>query len=587
MCNKFYPYKLKITMKNQTKPTNYAALYTLISVFFFWGFIAASNGVFIPFCKSKFNLTQFQSQLIDSAFYFAYYIGAFLLFLISVFRKKDILNQIGFKTGIVYGLMISVIGAFVMFPALASNNFSYILAALFIIALGFSLQQTAAQPFAISLGDEKTGAHRLNLAGGINSFGTTIGPIIFALALLGTTKLDESLIKELDLSTVQWLYIVVGLSFFIAALLFKFSKKLPDAKNEAQIENEWKATNLLSLITVMLLLVLSYTFYTNTQSYVNNNLVLLLMLLGIFTLIGGLLYAYFSSKRNSRGWGALKFPQLVFGMIAIFAYVGVEVAIQSNLGEYLKFLDFVDYKILYPETSFKMFTEKLAAKETSGYYTSITPMIISLYWGSLMIGRWAGAISVFNLSSIKKRIAFIVVPYLAFLVILFSNIIGAITSENNFPYTVVIPILPYAFVIIIQIIGFFMGQENPAKTLYIFGVFGFLAVITGIFTTGQLSVFAFVSGGLFCSVMWPCIFSLATQGLGKFTSQGSAFLIMMILGGAFIPPLQGIIADMVSIKSSYWVSAVCFLYLAFFAFIVQKILKKQGISSFISENVGH
>ncbi|MDO9260595.1 MAG: MFS transporter, partial [Flavobacteriaceae bacterium] len=214
---------------NSTKPTNYPALYTLIGVFFFWGFIAASNGVFIPFAKSYFSLSQFQSQLIDSAFYFAYYIGAFLLFILSIIGKKDLLNAWGLKNGIVYGLLLSVVGAFVMFPALASGSFGFVLAALFLIALGFSLQQTAAQPFAISLGDESTGSHRLNLAGGINSFGTTIGPIIFALALLGTTKLDESLIKGLNLSTVQWLYVIVGIAFLVAALLFKFSKKLPEA----------------------------------------------------------------------------------------------------------------------------------------------------------------------------------------------------------------------------------------------------------------------------------------------------------------------------------------------------------------------
>jgi FHS family L-fucose permease-like MFS transporter len=77
--------------------------------------------------------------------------------------------------------------------------------------------------------------------------------------------------------------------------------------------------------------------------------------------------------------------------------------------------------------------------------------------------------------------------------------------------------------------------------------------------------------------MWPCIFSLATQGLGKYTSQGSAFLIMMILGGAFIPPLQGKLADMFNIEVSYWVCVVCFAYLTLFAILVKGILKKQNI----------
>ena len=558
---------------NSTKPTNYPALYTLISVFFFWGFIASSNGVFIPFAKSYFNLSQFQSQLIDSAFYFAYYIGAFLLFILSVVGKKDLLNAWGFKNGIVYGLMLSVVGAFMMFPALASNSFAFVLAALFIIALGFSLQQTAAQPFAISLGDESTGSHRLNLAGGINSFGTTIGPIIFALALLGTTKLDESLIKGLNLSTVQWLYVVVGVAFLIAALLFKFSKKLPDAKADATIENESKATAMISFITVVLVIVFAMIFYQNTGEGVDHHskMGLYLILIGMGVLFIGLLLSNSMAQKDATGWGAFKYPQLTLGMLAIFTYVGVEVTIQSNLGEYLKHMDFTNYLGINPETTYAEFNKMLADKTVEGHWAGLTPMLVSLFWGSLMIGRWAGAISAFNLSSKAKKMALILVPYLAFLTILGSNLIAGNSKES------IISLLPYAGVILIQIFGFWLGQDKPTKTLMIFGILGMLAMFTGMFTTGSVAVFAFVSGGLFASVMWPVIFSLALQGLGKFTSQGSAFLIMMILGGAFIPPLQGKIADMFNITVSYWVPLVGFGYLTLFAILVKGILKKQNI----------
>ncbi|MGE5356391.1 MAG: MFS transporter [Deltaproteobacteria bacterium] len=571
------------------KPTNYSALYTLIGVFFFWGFIAASNGVFIPFCKSKFELTQFQSQLIDSAFYFAYYIGAFLLFLFSVIGKKDILNAWGFKNGIVYGLMLSVVGAFLMFPALASNSFAFILGALFVIALGFSLQQTAAQPFAISLGDEKTGAHRLNLAGGINSFGTTIGPVIFALALLGTTRLDESLIRQLSLSTVEKLYIIIGLAFLFAGLMFKFSKKLPDAKLDATIENENKATVLMTVITLILVIVIAMIFakYTGTNIDHQSNQSLYLLIIGIMALVFGLLFANFDAKKNPAGWGAFKYPQLVLGMIGIFVYVGTEVTIQSNLGEYLKHLDFTAFLVSNPQISYQEFNEMLRSQAVRGHWAEMTPMLVSLYWGSLMIGRWAGAISVFNLGSKAKKLAFIIVPYIAFLVVLLANIIGGISVDNKFPVEHIYPILPYALVIIIQIAGFYLGQEKPAKTLLIFGILGALAMLIGMYTTGKVAVFAFVSGGLFCSVMWPCIFSLSTQGLGKYTSQGSAYLIMMILGGAFLPPLQGKIADMFDINISYWVPVIGFIYLALFAFLVKDILKKQGIDTNDIGAAGH
>jgi len=78
--------------------------------------------------------------------------------------------------------------------------------------------------------------------------------------------------------------------------------------------------------------------------------------------------------------------------------------------------------------------------------------------------------------------------------------------------------------------------------------------------------------------MWPAIYNLSLMGLGKYTAQGSSFLVMMILGGGIIPPIQGKMADIIGIHSSYIVSLVCFVYLLIFAFIVVKILKKQNIN---------
>src|SRR3982751_4123181 len=173
-------------MRQPKQPTNSGALATLVIVFFFWGFIAASNSIFIPFCRTHFSLTQFQSQLIGSAFYGAYFIGSLILYLVSSLLGYDILNRIGYKKGIIYGLWISVIGALAIIPSANMNSFPLILVSFFIVALGFSLQQTAAQPFAIALGDPATGSHRLNLAGGVNSLGTTLGPIIVSFFLFGT-----------------------------------------------------------------------------------------------------------------------------------------------------------------------------------------------------------------------------------------------------------------------------------------------------------------------------------------------------------------------------------------------------------------
>src|SRR6201996_2995423 len=120
----------------QNNSKNYgSALYTLITVFFFWGFLAASNGIFIPFCKAHFSLTQFESQLIDFTFYGGYFIGSLILYFASQATRVDILNKLGYKNGIILGLGISALGALCMIPAVATGSFFFILGALFIVAL--------------------------------------------------------------------------------------------------------------------------------------------------------------------------------------------------------------------------------------------------------------------------------------------------------------------------------------------------------------------------------------------------------------------------------------------------------------------
>ena len=532
------------------KPTNYsAALATLVTVFFFWGFIAAGNGVLIPFCKTYFNLDQFQSQLIDFAFYGAYYMGALMLFVVSSLKKTDIMNKWGFKSGIVKGLILSALGAAAMILAVNgadpgdSSAFGFILGALFIVALGFSLQQTAANPFAVALGDPETGSHRLNLAGGINSLGTTVGPLIVGAVLFGTAAKADIAASISDgsitLSSVQFLYVGVGLLFLLSAALFKFSNKLPDATAEANFLGAKKALNTLIAITVILIVVFFFVFrqYSGLAPGAKlddraDHLILILSAIGLLAIVGGLLGANKMAKSNPQGWGAMQYPQLVLGMLAIFTYVGVEVSIGSNLGELLMTKAF----------------GSLGESEVAPF--------ISLYWGGLMIGRWAGAITVFNPSKGLKKILYIVVPYVAFGVILLAIYIADFEVVHLFGFSACVAL---------QILGFFLGKDTPARTLKIFGILGMAAMLLGLLSSGTIAIYAFLSGGLFCSIMWPSIFSLSIKGLGKYTSQGSAFLVMMILGGAIIPPIQGKMADIIGIHESYIICVLCFAYLAFFA----------------------
>jgi len=557
-------------MNNQT--TNKPALTTLVTVFFFWGFFAASNNIFIPFCKTYFNIDQFQSQLVDFAFYGAYYIGALLLFIISSSIKKDVLNIWGYKNGIIYGLLLSALGSITMYLVVngtekgAREVFYLVLIALFIVALGFSLQQTAANPFAIALGDPKTGSNRLNLAGGINSFGTTIGPIVVSYIIFGAAVLsDEEFINkisnnEISLSTIQILYIGIGILFLVSASLFYFSKKLPALKSEITFESANKARNLLIVLTITIIACFGFIFYTYTSDIESNDIFenerLVLLFIALISVILLLYVANKSASKNPNGWGAMKYPQLVLGMLAIFMYVGVEVTVGSNLGELLK--KTIGNSELN-ELGFKAFNDS----QISSY--------ISLYWGGLMIGRWVGAITVFNPSKYLKNILLILVPYVAFGVIIGVNSFKGDFSSNE--------ILFFAVCIAVQIIGFFLAKDNPVRTMKIFSILGIAGMLIGLFTSGNLALFAFLSGGLFCSIMWPCIFTLSIAGLGKYTSQGSAFLIMMILGGAIIPPLQGKLADIesIGIQNSYWIAVACFGYLLFYAFRTKQVLDKQGV----------
>ncbi|HMZ90451.1 MAG TPA: MFS transporter [Chitinophagales bacterium] len=553
--------------------TNYGALSTLVTVFFFWGFIASGNGVFIPFCKHYFHLDQFQSQLIDFAFYFAYYIGALLLFFFSTAGNNDLVAKWGFKKSIIYGLLFSFLGSLAMIAAVNLGGFAAILISLFIVALGFSLQQTAAQPFAISLGDPATGNTRITLGGGINSFGTTIGPIIVGFALFGTAAVSDDMINNLGLGSVTFLYVGIGALFLLCAALFRMSKKVPDGKMESHIEHAHKALTTMMVITAVIFIIFPIVFAsynsadavkveemktalaaipeTDTAAIATANTAIeelnapieqnrmILLSLALISVAGILLFAKSRATKNPNGWGALQYPQLVLGMLAIFTYVGVEVSIQSNLGELL------------------------AQKAFGGYKASETAPFISIYWGSLMIGRWVGSVAVFSMSDARKKLMMIIVPIIAFGVIIGVNSIVGHDMRMFYAYIVCIAV---------QIAGFFLGKDKPARTLLIFSVLGITSMIVGLMTTGNTAIFAFLSGGLFCSIMWPNIFALSLTKLGKYTSQGSSLLIMMILGGGIIPPIQGKIADIIGIHSSYFLPALCFTYLAWFAWRMRNLL---------------
>ena len=462
--------------------SNNSALYTLISVFFFWGFVAASNDILIPVFKKAFDLSQSQSQFVSIAFYISYTVGSLIYMGISLLMKQDLVNKIGYKNGLALGLVISALGTLLFYPAANTSSYPLMLAGLFTVGLGFSLQQTVANPLAIALGPIKTGSQRLTMAGGINNFGTTIGPLIVSFAIFGSTASGST---DISIESVKIPYLILGAAFLILALLLKFSS-LPEHPETIEESNDEKK----------------------------------------------------SSKKS-----ALNYPQLVLGMIAIFLYVGVEVSTASNLPAYME--------------------SKL------GFAIADIAPYISLYWASLMIGRWTGAVEAFTNNMNTQKILRFLAPYLAFGVFLLVN---AIAKHDLAPFYV------YGLIILVLIAADIASKGDPARMLLIFSSLGIFALFIGMFTSGMISVYAFTSVGLFCSTLWPCIFTLAVCGLGKHTSQGSSFLIMMIMGGGIISWLQGTVSESIGIQSSYIVGVFCFAYLAFYGWKVKKILIKQGVN---------
>lgn len=466
-------------MKNlQTK---WAQFVPLVTVFFFWGFVAASNDILIPVFKEAFDLSQSESQLVSLVFYIAYTVGSLIYIGVSKLLKKDLINEIGYKNSLALGLTISAFGTLLFYPAANLGSFTLMLSGLFIVALGFSLQQTVANPLAIALGPIKTGSQRLTLAGGVNNFGTTIGPLIVSFAIFGSATSANT---EMSIESVKIPYLILGAAFLVVAIFLKMSS-LPDKPELSE------------------------------------------------TLVA----------EKSTQTSALKYPQLVLGMIAIFVYVGVEVSTASNLPAYMeKDLGF-------------------AIKDIAPY--------ISLYWASMMIGRWTGAVEAFTDNISFQKILRFIAPYLAF---------GIFLGVNAFAKHDLQPFYVYGIIILILILADMASKGNPARMLLIFSAVGIFALLVGMFTKGMVSVYAFTSVGLFCSTLWPCIFTLAVSGLGKNTSQGSSYLIMMIMGGGIVSWLQGYVSEFIGIQYSYIVGILCFAYLAFYALRATSILKAQGIN---------
>ena len=443
-------------------------------LFFMWGFMNVWNDILIPRLKEAFHLNYFHAMLVQFAFFGAYSIGGLIYYLTSML-SGDPINRIGYKRGVIIGLLISAGGSAFIFPAASLASYPLILGALFIIGLGLAMLQIAANPYVTILGPERTASSRLNLSQGFNSFGTTIGPIIGGWLIF--TVFTRPGAHGAD--SVKFPYLGFAAAYFLLAIFFAF----------AHVPN-----------------------FTNPE-------------------------------HMQRGAGALKYPHTVLGMIAIFMYVGGEISTGSALVNFLG-------------------TERLGSipKEVASGY-------LAFYWGGLMIGRFMGAFALSDMRKSLKHALVVAVPVAAFLVILglplLNRALGLgwdrvdeLCSLSN--------ALHYGVFLAVLLAAFLLSEASAHRMLAVFSVIIIALMLTGIVSSGDKAKWAILCVGLFCSVMWSNIFSLAIEGLGPLKSQASSLLVIAILGGALLPPTQGAVADQWGIQTSFVVPIVAFAYIAFY-----------------------
>jgi FHS family L-fucose permease-like MFS transporter len=224
-----------------TKKNDYLLPFVLVTtLFFLWGIANNLNGILIPHLRKALQLTNMQSTFVDTAVYLAYFLAAI--------PAGIILKKFGYKKGIISGLLVFSVGAFLFIPAANSRNYDVFLLGLFIIGCGLTILETAANPYATKLGEEESATTRLNLAQSFNGLATFIAPIIGTRFILsGTEYSSEQLAVMTEINRTAYLngeaasvklpYMILGIFLLVIAVLF-FVNKLPEFK-----ENEERSSS--------------------------------------------------------------------------------------------------------------------------------------------------------------------------------------------------------------------------------------------------------------------------------------------------------------------------------------------------------
>jgi MFS transporter, FHS family, L-fucose permease len=470
-------------------------LAVVTTLFFMWGFLTCLNDILIPHLQSIFDLNYFKSMLIQFAFF-----GSYFIFSIP---SAKIIDWIGYQRSMVLGLLTMGLGAFLFIPAASVPSYPLFLGALIVLAAGITCLQVAANPYVTVLGKPETASSRLNLTQAFNSLGTFLAPFFGGILILSAAPKAVDEIRAMlpdalqayrlhEAATVKSPYFGLGIVLVVLAIAIA-SFKLPKIEHAQHKVGE---------------------------------------------------------KVNDSIW---RHPNLVFGAIAIFVYVGAEVSIGSFLVKY------------FHEQEIGGLAEKVAAS------------FVSFYWGGAMLGRFIGS----NFLGGAKAKYMWMVTALSIALIFLSYPVG-----NNIPsgYQPGVPNLTWLawllfegrplFILVavaaasIALVATLGGGKATAHTGMLLGICAIstsVLVAISMLSTGQVAMWSIILVGFFNSIMFPSIFTLGVAELGPLTGDGSGIMIMAIVGGAIVPLAQGWIADQIGIHHAFFLPVICYLYILFFA----------------------
>jgi len=470
-------------------------LATVTTLFFMWGFLTCLNDILVPHLKSIFDLNYTKVMLIQFAFFGAYFIFSL--------PSAKIIDWMGYQRSMVLGLLTMGVGAFLFVPAASVPSYPLFLGALIVLAAGITCLQVAANPYVTVLGKPETASSRLNLTQAFNSLGTFLAPFFGGLFILTAAPKSADEIRALapdaalayrlhEAATVKMPYVALGIALVLLAVAIG-SFKLPNIEHAQHKVGE---------------------------------------------------------KVSDSIW---KHPNLIFGAIGIFVYVGAEVSIGSFLVNY------------FGQPEIGGLTEKVAAS------------FVAFYWGGAMLGRFIGSSL---LGGAKAAYMAVFTAASVVLILLSYPLAGQLPSG----YTPGVPNLTFLawlvvagrelFVLVaiasatILLIALARGGKTTAPTgalLAICAISTSVLVAVSMMTNGHFAMWSIILVGFFNSIMFPSIFTLGVAELGPLTGDGSGVLIMAIVGGAIIPVAQGWIADHIGIHHAFFLPVLCYLYILYFA----------------------